>query len=402
LKYWYLRKDNKMAESTPPSAPKKKSNVTSTIDRMKANAEKKAAPGKQKIADAQAKYDSTAVTRGKNGRRAKDAAGRALNAEKAAQDKAMARTNDMMEGAQFGADVLGEDGLGRLSQDKEVTDALARKKEISEQGLSRQELAAERAQATRSIDSSTQTASRGLQAKLAKMGVKGSVAGQQLVQAEMQGAQQKADLSQNLFLKSEQIKREGLKDFSQRQGDIKTFDLGQSAKEKDIIMQSGLGFAQMGSAERTSEMQAKYSKEASIASARAGRSSSCFVGSTLLKDLDGKEIKFEDLQPGIMLKDNNLVMGVSKHLAVDDLYYFKGTKVTGCHFVFSNGNFVQVKNAVGAEKIEYDVDEVYVYNIITSSGVVEINNELFSDWNDDDLVEEHNAKVQGLHLREVQ
>lgn len=388
-----------MAESTP-TAPKKKSNVTSTVDRMRATNETKAAPGKAKIADAQAKYDATS-SKGKQGRANKQRAGKALNAEKAAQEKKMQRGNDTMEGVEFAAGVLGEEGLGRLGDDAEVQETLGRFKDIADKGLSRQELAAERAQATRSIDSATQTGMRGLQAKLAKMGVKGSVAGQQLIQRELGGAQQKADLSQNLFLKSEQIKREGLKDFSQRQGDIKTFDLGQSAKEKDIMVQSGLGFAQMGSSERTAKYAAEQSARASIASARASKPS-CFVGSTLLEDVDGNKIKFEDLQPGIMLKDNNLVMGVSKHLAVDDLYYFKGTKVTGCHFVFSNGNFVQVKNAVGAEKIEYDVDEVYVYNIITSSGVVEINNELFSDWNDDDLVEAQNAKVQGLHLREVQ
>jgi hypothetical protein len=36
-------------------------------------------------------------------------------------------------------------------------------------------------------------------------------------------------------------------------------------------MQAGLGFAQMGSAERTSEMQAKHSAAASVAAARASR-----------------------------------------------------------------------------------------------------------------------------------
>ena len=68
-------------------------------------------------------------------------------------------------------------------------------------------------------------------------------------------------------MKSESIKREGLKDFSQRLGETKTSDLGQAAKEKDIIMQAGLGFAQMGSAERTSEMQTKHSAAASVAAA---------------------------------------------------------------------------------------------------------------------------------------
>ena len=178
----------------------------------------------------------------------------------------------VLSGAQFGAGVLGEEGLGRLGTDTEVQETLGRFKDVADKGLSRGEVAAERAQAFRGIESNTQTGMRSLQGRLAKMGVKGAVAGQQLIQREIQGAQQKSDIEQNLFLKSEQVKREGLKDFSQRQGAVKTFDLGQSAKEKDIILQSGLGFAQVGSAERVAKFAAERSKEASIASARASNS----------------------------------------------------------------------------------------------------------------------------------
>jgi hypothetical protein len=223
-------------------AGKKKSNVNDTLRRMEVNRNTKAESGNKAIADAQASSSA-----GKHGVTAKN---KRIASAKAAQKKEMQRTEDTLEGAKFGAAVLGEDGLGRLGDDAKVQETLGRFEDISKQGLSRQEMAAERAQATRSIDSSTQTSSRALQAQLARSGVKGAVAGQQMMQQQFQGMQQKADLSQNLFLKSEQIKREGLKDFSSRLGEVKTFDLGQSAKEKDIIMQAGLGFAQMGSAKR--------------------------------------------------------------------------------------------------------------------------------------------------------
>lgn len=312
----------------------------------------------------------------------------------------VARTEDIKAGREFGKEVLGPEGLGRLGSDAEVSDALSRKKAIADQGLSRQEVAAERAQATRSIDSSTQTSQRQLQAQLARSGVKGAVAGNKLLGAQAAGMQQKADLSQNLFLKSEQIKREGLKDYSSALGETKTFDLGQAAKEKDIELQAGLGMAQIGSSERTAQFAAEKSKESSVASARASRPS-CFTGNTVLELEENECIEFKDLQPGMMLKDNNLVLGVSKHLAIDDLYYYKGTKVTGSHFVLENSKFKKVKDCSSSVKIEHEVNELYVYNIITSSGLVEINGVIFSDWNDDELEETYGI-IQEVREREVQ
>jgi len=310
------------------------------------------------------------------------------------------RSSDLQEGREFGKEVLGPEGLGRLGTDTETRETLDKFKAISEQGLSRGEVAAERAQATRSIDSSTQTGMRSLQAKLAKMGVKGAVAGQQLIQREMSGAQQKADLSQNLFLKSEQIKREGLKDFSSRLGEVKSFDLGQAAKEKDIEMQSGLGFAQMGSSERTARFAAQQSAKASVASAKASKPS-CFLGDNKLQLNNETVVDFKDIEPGMLLEDNNLVLGVSKHLAIDTLFDYNGVKVTGDHFVWENDYFIPVKESIKAQEIEYPLNTIYVYNIITSSGTIKIQDTIFADWEDDDIKEEY-GKIQGLLKRKIQ
>jgi len=311
-----------------------------------------------------------------------------------------ARTADVKEGQAFGNEVLGPEGLGRLGTDAGIQETMGKFKDIADQGLSRGELAAERAQATRSIDSSTQTSQRSLQAQLARSGVKGAVAGQQQMGVAFQGMQQKADLSQNLFLKSEQIKRQGLENFSAKQGEVKSFDLGQAAKEKDIQLQSGLGFAQMGSAERTAQYAAEQSKVASIASAKASKPS-CFIGDTKVELSDGSMIDFKDIEPGYMLKDNNFVFGISKHLATSPLYKYKGVKVTGDHFVLDGNQFKKVKDCRDSVKIEYNMDTIFVYNIITSSGIIEINNVIFSDWEDLSL-EENYGNVQAIRQREIQ
>jgi hypothetical protein len=313
--------------------------------------------------------------------------------------KSVDMSGDIAKGKEFGQEVLG-DGLGRLGTDPEIQAALGKFKDISEQGLSRQEVAAERAQAFRGIEGSTQTGLRSLQSRLAKSGVKGGAAGLALLQREAAGAQQKADVEQNLFLKSEQIKREGLADYSQRLGDVKQFDLGQAAAEKDIVMQSALGFAQIGSSERTAKYAAERSKEASVASARAGRPR-CFMGDNLVEDANGKKVRFEDLKPGMMLKEGNVVTGVSCHMALDDLYEYNGVRVTGCHYVFDNNRFRQVKNAKGSKRVMYGVDEILVYNVFTSTGLIEVNGQLFSDY-DDDSLKAMDEEISEIPQREVQ
>jgi len=181
------------------------------------------------------------------------------------------RGADIERGAKFGEQVLGEEGLGRLSEDVDVQETLGRFKDISEKGLSREEVAAERQRMSEGIGRSTQTASRRIQALQAKSGVRGATAGRQLLDVELAGASERAQGERDLFLKSEQIKRTGLADFSSRLGEMKTFDLGQAAAEKNIVLSSGLGFAQMGVSERTAKVQAK-AQEAAAAS-RAGASS---------------------------------------------------------------------------------------------------------------------------------
>ena len=260
-----------MAESASSNISGLMSRLTTTTNAAQKKRSTSIQRKKSAAKSAQAASDTAARNIGIDGASYMDARQAAMKAHstrkglKSLQKKMGAEKafdQSLLKGAQFGANILGDEGLGRMGSDADVQESLSRFKGIADQGLSRGEVAAERAQAFRDIDSQTQTGMRGLQAQLARSGVKGAVAGQQLIQRQMAGAQLKADKSQELFLTSEGMKRQGLKDYSSRLGEVKSFDLGQAAKEKNLIMQSGLTFAQMGSSERAAKTSAAASVRA--------------------------------------------------------------------------------------------------------------------------------------------
>jgi hypothetical protein len=116
---------------------------------------------------------------------------------------------------------------------------------------------------------------------------------------------------------------------------------------------------------------------------------SCFLGDNKVKLNSGKIIKFRELEPGMLLENNNKILTITKHLASDDLYDYEGVKVTGNHFVFENNSFIPVKESNKALRIKYPIDEKYVWNIVTSSGIIELNGVTFSDWEDDQIKEQY-------------
>jgi hypothetical protein len=239
----------------------------------------------------------------------------------------------VQKGKDFAKEVIGT-GLGRLGTDKDVTGVLsqyasqaanlqnrakqsadirqvtdpaaqmgdieARLRSVADQGLSSQESQMMREKAFEDANRSTQTASRRMQALLGSSGVKGATAGRQLLDIEAAGAQNKTNLSRDIFLQSEQVRRQGINDLAQfgisrgnlsnqsaqigvnrdiamenaanarlgMAGDalsqsanalaqVKTFDLSQLAKEKDIQMQSVAGFMQIGQADRAAALNSQ-------------------------------------------------------------------------------------------------------------------------------------------------
>ena len=288
-------------------------------------------------------------------------------------------SRDVVAGRQFGLDVLGEEGLGRLGTDEDIKAVLDRLNDVSKTGLSGAESIAQREKAFKGIGQATQTAQRGLLASLGSRGVRGGVAGAQLGQIQSSGLQQRANVERDLFLSSEGIKREGLKDFADALGQVKTFDLGQAAREKDIEISAGLGFGQLGVADRTGKAQADASRAAA-----ESRSSGCFTGETEIRMADGsyKEIQWIELGDETSM---GVVDGISEHLA-GSLVNYKGITVDGLHPVLEDGVWILPKDSQYAKELENEQSErIHVYNLWNTFKRLEIkgeNNEdiLFTDY----------------------
>ena len=415
--------------------------------------------------------------------------------ELGALEKRLPTDIDIASGEEFGRRVLGEEGLGRLSdrpeiralqQDIDRTQRLAeerartkvdlgpeatlraaqiervgdvtvdpelaqiqgRLRTIADEGLSRQELQIQRERAFREIGRTTQTASRRAQALLAAQGVRGAVAGRQLLDIEVAGAAKRSDIEQGLFLESERIRREATGQLGQfalsrqaqtqarelqlaglrqqrgatlagleqqrqisqaelrlqqatqaeqlqtariQQGQealrgrsefltgLATFDLGQAAREKDIILQSGLGFAQIGSAERSAEKQAQV--------VAAQQPVECFLPGQKVKMKDGSEKNIEDLEPNDVVAEGGRVQMVGHGIA-HQFCNHNGLIITPGHAVHDGKGWVEIQHITPVSIIH--TDGVKVYNVVTDNHKLIVENQLVGDY-----YEPHG--IDGLH-----
>ena len=285
---------------------------------------------------------------------------------------------DMMRGAKFGETILGEEGLGRLSEDADIQEVMQRYKDISEKGMDSGELAFKKADLFEQVDAQGETARRNLQAQLARAGVKGGLAGKQIASSLMDTAGKKSDISRDLFIQNAEAQRQGLKDYSERLGQVKTFDLGQAADEKNLILQAGFGQAQLGSSERGAKYAAEQAKLA--AQARSDSAPSCFRAGTVI---DGKKI--EDIKVGDII-NNDMVTGVMKLRQVEPFYLVDGIYVTGSHYIYDNEEWKRVSDSPVA--IETSIQDKLCYSLRTLTGTIIINDVMFGDYdgiNDDEM-----------------
>jgi hypothetical protein len=120
---------------------------------------------------------------------------------------------------------------------------------------------------------------------------------------------------------------------------------------------------------------------------------SCFHPNTIITLMDGKKYAMKDLPLGVELTNNNKVFAILK---IDNpnkcpLYVIKGISqdiyVTGDHFVFDkiNDKWIQVKKYKNAILEKNNVLDYY-YCLITTEHQIEIDGELFWDWEDDCLL----------------
>lgn len=254
---------------------------------------------------------------------------------------------EIIKGAKFGSAVLGE-GLTRLGNDEQVKEVLSRFKDQS-QGYNAQELQAQRELMNQEINRGGQTQMRALQAQLARAGVRGGVAGSQLRDVALGTLQQKANVEKQLFVENAAARERGLQSYAKALGDIKTFDIGQEQAEKNIILQSGMGFAQMGSAERIGKMQA----EAARAAAAARAAGACFTGDTEIEMEDGSFKRIDEICLGDMTS-NGKVTAIGKAYAFAPIYFYRGEYCTGSHIVEESGRWIRVEESQDAIKTLLD------------------------------------------------
>ena len=120
----------------------------------------------------------------------------------------------------------------------------------------------------------------------------------------------------------------------------------------------------------------------------------CFHPDTKIKLKNGQIFQMKDIPLGAELEDNGKVISVMKidNMSNQPFYKIKGgvngefIYVTGSHFIYDkkHNKFIEVKNFSGS-KIQYDIKSDWFSCLITTSKHISIGEQLFWDWEDDEL-----------------
>lgn len=331
-----------------------------------------------------------------------------------AADKKIAdagKTSDFDKGRDKAIEILGEEGLGRLGEDKDIQDTMAETKafqkkqeevtglakdqlerqkgltsryeKMADEGISAEAREAQRTQMAQLMNKQAQMA--GLRMGGAMGGAKGAGAMAQqrsLMQQQMMG---RAGIERDIFLASEQAKERGLAgmagalqaeqgaisgigaavageraalgDYRQALGQIKTFDIGQAAAEKELIGSMGMQYEQLAQADRAAKMAA----DAQIAAGRA----QCFLPGTMILMEDSSMKKVEDIQPGDYIARGGYVHAVGR--SRESTFYKWGHIILGRgHAVKEKHGWVDVDYADKSVKLEGTEFKV-VHNFVTEN-----------------------------------
>jgi hypothetical protein len=112
-----------------------------------------------------------------------------------------------------------------------------------------------------------------------------------------------------------------------------------------------------------------------------GKVVGCFLPDTLISMADGSKKKIIDIE----LKDNIAVGGfvfATGKFLVNDLYDYKGVKVSGSHLVNEKGNWIKVEDSKLSKLIS--TDDTVVYTLGSKNRRILINDILFTDYFDID------------------
>ena len=107
----------------------------------------------------------------------------------------------------------------------------------------------------------------------------------------------------------------------------------------------------------------------------------CFHEETQIVLNDGSKIPISDINVGDLLVNGSQVTAKIKVFGSDmDLYRINNVIVSGTHLVKYGNNWIRIENHPEAVKLTNKVD--YLYCLNTSNKVIEINNVVFSDWDE--------------------
>jgi hypothetical protein len=110
--------------------------------------------------------------------------------------------------------------------------------------------------------------------------------------------------------------------------------------------------------------------------------SSCFDEDTPIRMINGTYKPIKDIYPNEILYGNTLVTAKMKLSSKDiTMYNYNDTIVSGTHSVYINGKLTKIKDVEDATIIE-NYDKPYIYCINTDSKVININNNVYCDWDE--------------------
>lgn len=178
---------------------------------------------------------------------------------------------DMAEGRARGQELFAAGSLGTrdaASTKADLMDILAKRKAAAE-GFTGQEQTALKEQALGAASRQQAGAMRSLRAQQAASGVRGGLAGAQVNRALQEQGQQRAGIERDLLLNNLQNRQQNLGAYEQTVGS----ELGRQQQEKYGQLGTEMGYAQLGSAERSAVAQQAIAEQQASAAREQARKS---------------------------------------------------------------------------------------------------------------------------------
>ena len=117
----------------------------------------------------------------------------------------------------------------------------------------------------------------------------------------------------------------------------------------------------------------------------------CFDKNTLIRMNNGIEKKISQIEPGEILSNNNIVTAKIKvEREGSTMYFLNNVLVSDSHIVNFNNKWIRVGEHPNA-CIYHSYNENFLYCLNTSKKIIEINNTIFTDW--DEIYDENLNKV---------